>query len=535
MTTHRCYRFQYLLVYVFEIYCISAFSLSRTTGGTSLSFPSLHRFKTLPAMPSSLLDSNKSTDRARSNTHTGHDRKDVEQILLPLVKEYHRIHRILNQQQPCKTHTHVSSTPRLYQAILCGYVSSDGTTSSSDTYSQADGLEKFERVLEEGPRARELVITSNMGLVHRVVDTVLSSYCHVPVTQPSQHSSTKRKAAFNHRNGKKILYSMTRQDLVQEGALGLARAIEKYDATLGSLSSTRFSTYAYYWIRAAVLRAIAQKDELVRVPEHVSYAISKIVRAANRLGLSNSLDSIQSLEQDILNQYHSLTHNYLPIRSISDDSNQKWEEAETAKRLANEAGVSLNLLKDALTTQHRRQIHQRLGGVLSLEPWMMTTTSSVDRQAIHDDEDDSNNIALIKESLSKHVNQKEMEALCLRYGLIESSSKHQPYGFRDYEAEAERELFGADLSSSSTRATDLSTSSLKIKQHDDRDDICQDSRPASAAIPIGGRWGEAMSFAEVGKQMKISAEYGRRLCTSALKKLKEAADDGRLDPALLYL
>ena len=45
----------------------------------------------------------------------------------------------------------------------------------------------------------------------------------------------------------------------------------------------------------------------------------------------------------------------------------------------------------------------------------------------------------------------------------------------------------------------------------------------------GGRWGEAMSFAEVGHNMAVSAEYGRRLCGQALRKLQDAADEGRLE------
>jgi DNA-directed RNA polymerase sigma subunit (sigma70/sigma32) len=49
-----------------------------------------------------------------------------------------------------------------------------------------------------------------------------------------------------------------------------------------------------------------------------------------------------------------------------------------------------------------------------------------------------------------------------------------------------------------------------------------------------GKWGEAMSFVEVGKRMEISAEYGRRLTHAALEKLRRAADEGTLEPALLW-
>jgi DNA-directed RNA polymerase sigma subunit (sigma70/sigma32) len=54
-------------------------------------------------------------------------------------------------------------------------------------------------------------------------------------------------------------------------------------------------------------------------------------------------------------------------------------------------------------------------------------------------------------------------------------------------------------------------------------------------VPTQGRWGEAMSFVEVGKRMKVSAEYGRRLCHAAIQKLQRAAQEGALmEPAFLF-
>ena len=60
------------------------------------------------------------------------------------------------------------------------------------------------------------------------------------------------------------------------------------------------------------------------------------------------------------------------------------------------------------------------------------------------------------------------------------------------------------------------------------------TKTAKAGPTAKGRWGEAMTFTEVGKRMEVSAEYTRKLCHRALNKLKEAAEDGRLEPALLY-
>ena len=217
-------------------------------------------------------------------------------------------------------------------------------------WAKESGLDtkELQQRLREGRRARDRMIQANLRLV-------------VAVAKKYQQ------------RGMELL------DLVQEGTLGLERAVEKFDPTRGF----RFSTYSYWWIRQGITRAIATQSRTIRLPVHITEKLNRIKR----------------VQQEIASEKGRLA-------SVSDLAKELGVSEETVRQTLARVPRSVSL-----ETRVGKDQDTQLGDLL--EDGHATPEQTLTRDSLHDD----------LEHLLEELSPREAEVIRSRFGLEDDTPR----------------------------------------------------------------------------------------------------------------
>ena len=182
---------------------------------------------------------------------------------------------------------HIGELDELYNKLL---------SSEIDVFESVAADQDNEKPIEDLEKELEALTVLTEGTVSDPVRMYLKEIGRIPLLTFEQEISLAKRVEKHDEEAKKILVNsnlrlvvsiakkyvgrgLTLLDLIQEGNQGLIRAVEKYDWRRGY----KFSTYATWWIRQSITRAIADQARTIRIPVHMVENINRFLRSSRKL------------------------------------------------------------------------------------------------------------------------------------------------------------------------------------------------------------------------------------------------------------
>ena len=260
----------------------------------------------------------------------------------------------------------------VFESVLSGQ-DAEIIEATSDLEKELDSLSKMEETEVNDPVRMYLKEIGRIPLLKREQEISLAQN----VERGDKHAKdmlTKSNLRLVVSIAKKYMgRGMGFLDLIQEGNKGLIRAVEKYDWTKGF----KFSTYATWWIRQAITRAIADQARTIRIPVHMVETINKLIRTQRKLmqdlgreptdeEVAEELETTPEKVREILKIAQKTTSLETPIGDDEDsmlgdfipDERQATPYESTSKQLMHE---NLEEALGSLTERESKVLRMRFG------------------------------------------------------------------------------------------------------------------------------------------------------------------------------
>ena len=177
----------------------------------------------------------------------------------------------------------------LFEKLLSAGVDVFETITEEEVEEDEKAVAELEKEIEALTKAEPGVTTDPVRMYLREIGKIplLKSAEEISLAQKIEKGDRKAKRKLTESNlrlvvsiaKKYVMRGLSLLDLIQEGNQGLIRAVEKYDWRKGY----KFSTYATWWIRQAITRAIADQARTIRIPVHMVETINKLIRIQRQL------------------------------------------------------------------------------------------------------------------------------------------------------------------------------------------------------------------------------------------------------------